>query len=212
MKKNMIVALAAMTLWTGANAQNPVKLPTAKQEGGMPLMEALHKRHSERTFSNKAISDATLSQVLWAACGINRKDEKRITAPSAMNKQDIVVYVCRKEGAWKYNAQQHSLEPVCKEDLRKYVAGRQEAVAEAPIMLVLCSDHTKFGEVGSSQHDIMGALDCGYVSQNIALACTSLGMNTVPRMTMDQDAVRKALNLPSTTQLLINHPIGYPEK
>lgn len=208
----MIVALAAMAMWTGAHAQTPVKLPSPKQEGGMPLMEALQKRHSERTFSEKPISDATLSQILWAACGINRKDSKRITAPSAMNKQDIVVYVCRKDGAWKYNPEGQSLEPASKEDLRKYVAGRQEAVANAPVMLVLCSDHTKFGETGNSQqHEILGAVDCGYVSQNIALACTSLGINTVPRMTMDQDALRKALALPATTQLLINHPIGYPQ-
>ena len=161
-----------------------------------------------RDFSDKAVSDADLSELLWAACGINRPDTKKITAPSAINAQDILVYVCTKDGAWLYVPDGNSLQKVSDKDLRSAVAGRQEAVAVAPVSLVLVSDRTKFGDRAKGA-DMMGAIDSGYVSQNICLACTALGLATVPRMTMDKETLAKELHLDENKTLLINHPVGY---
>lgn len=198
----------ATTSCQNANASDKRLLPTPTKSAKMTLMESLQQRHSVRDFSDKAVSDADLSELLWAACGINRPDTKKITAPSAINAQDIMVYVCTKDGAWIYAPDGNSLKKVSDKDLRPAVAGRQESVAVAPVCLVLVSDRTKFGDHANAA-DMMGAVDAGYVSQNICLACIALGLATVPRMSMDKETLAKELNLDENKTLIINHPVGY---
>ena len=122
-----------------------------------------------------------------------------------------MVYVVRKDGAYRYDPQQNILVNVSGKDLRKAVAGRQEAVAAAPLCLVLASDHKKFGDHKNGT-ERMGCIDSGYVSENIALMCTALGLNTVPRMSMDSEILRTELKLDADTDLLLNHPVGYAPK
>ena len=198
----------ATTSCQNANASDTRSLPAPAKSAKMTLMEALQQRHSVRDFSDKAVSDADLSELLWAACGINRPDTKKITAPSAINAQDILVYVCTKDGAWLYIPDGNSLKKVSDKDLRPAVAGRQESVAVAPGNLVLVSDRTKFGDRAKGA-ETMGAIDAGYVSQNICLACTALGLATVPRGTMDKETLAKELQLDENKTLLLNHPVGY---
>ncbi len=206
--KKILFALAALAMTGSLQAQN-ITLPAPQPSTSMTLMEALSARHSGRSFSDKAISDQVLSQVLWAACGINRPETGKITAPSAINAQDILVYVVRADGAYRYEPKTHSLTKVSSEDLRGAVAGRQSFAATAPVSLLLVSDHSKFGDhLNGAQR--MGAIDAGYVSENIALACAALGLENVPRMTMDGDALRKTLNLNDTYDLVLNQQIGYP--
>ena len=198
----------ATTSCQNANASDTRSLPSPTKSAKMTLMEALQQRHSVRDFSDKAVSDADLAELLWAASGINRPDTKKITAPSAINAQDILMYVCTKDGAWLYVADGNLLKKVSDKDLRAAVAGPQESVAIAPVSLVLVSDRTKFGDRAKGA-DTMGAIDAGYVSQNICLACTALGLATVPRMTMDKETLAKELQLDETKTLLVNHPVGY---
>ena len=173
-------------------------------------MQALQNRHSSREFADKQVPDNVLSTVLWAACGINRPSEGKITAPSAINAQDIQVYVVRKDGAYLYKPEDNSLQKVSSKDLRSAVAGRQSFAADAPVSLVLVSNHNKFGghSNGASR---MGVVDAGYVSENICLACSALGLNTVPRMTMDSETLKKELNLDDNYDFVINSQIGYPK-
>ena len=208
-KTSIFTALSFMTVAVVAAGQSDTRsLPAPTKSAKMTLMESLQQRHSVRDFSDKAVSDADLSELLWAACGINRPDTKKITAPSAINAQDILVYVCTKDGAWLYVPDGNSLQKVSDKDLRPAVAGRQEAVAVAPVSLVLVSDRTKFGDRAKGA-EVMGAIDAGYVSQNICLACTALGLATVPRMTMDKETLAKELHLDENKTLLVNHPVGY---
>jgi len=207
MKKNFILCIA-MTMLTGCVTAQDIQLPEPDKSAKMTLMEALQQRASSREFSDKEVSDAVLSQVLWAACGINRPGEKKITAPSAINAQDILVYVARKDGAYLYQPETNTLKMVCDEDVRKMVAGQQEFAATAPVSLILVSDKTKFGD-RSSGADLMGNIDSGYVSENICLVCTALGLKTVPRMSMDKEALAKALKLTDSQVLLLNNPIGW---
>ena len=158
---------------------------------GTSLMAALSQRKSTREFSEKELSLTDLSGLLWAANGINRPESGKRTAPSAMNKQDIKVYVCMKEGSYLYNPQKQTLVLISEEDSRQKT--------DAPVMLVLVSD-TK---------DNWGALDAGIVSQNISLYCSAVQLATVPRGSMDQEALRKALKLADNQQLYLNHPVGY---
>lgn len=208
-KTSIFTAMSFVAVAVVAAGQSDTRsLPAPTKSAKMTLMESLQQRHSVRDFSDKAVSDADLSELLWAACGINRPDTKKITAPSAINAQDILVYVCTKDGAWLYVPDGNSLQKVSDKDLRPAVAGRQEAVAVAPVSLVLVSDRTKFGDRAKGA-EVMGAIDAGYVSQNICLACTALGLATVPRMTMDKETLAKELHLDENKTLLVNHPVGY---
>ena len=204
MRRLYIVAII-MIAHLSCMAQSKVELPAPVASGGMGLFEVLQKRASIREYSDKDISDKTLSQVLWAACGKNRPDG-RITAPSAVNAQDVVVYVCKANGAFLYDAQNDTLVQVSKKDLRKAVAGRQEFAAKAPVSLVLVSNLEKLPRA----NEMLGAMDVGYVSENICLACTALGLATVPRATMDIEVLNNELGLGEKQVPMLNNPVGYP--
>ncbi len=197
---------SAMTM-----AQNSVKiLPTPNKQVAMSLFDALQTRHSVRAYQDKDVDDVALAQVLWAACGYNRVADKKITAASAINAQDIEVYVVKKDGAYRYDVDANMLVKLTSKDLRLSVAGRQQGVAKAPVMLVLASNLSKFSMLNDSTAAVrLGTLDAGYVSQNIYLACTALKLGTVARATMDADALKKEMGLADDRLLLLNHPIGW---
>lgn len=203
--RNLFIVAFIMTAHLSCMAQSKVELPAPVASGGMGLFEVLQKRASIREYSDKDISDKTLSQVLWAACGKNRPDG-RITAPSAVNAQDVMVYVCKADGAFLYDAQNNTLVQVSKKDLRKAVAGRQEFAAKAPVSLVLVSNLEKLPRA----NQMLGAMDVGYVSENICLVCTALGLATVPRATMDIETLKKELGLGEKQVPMLNNPVGYP--
>ena len=206
MKKIIIFALAL--IMTGSiQAQEVITLPQPEiSKLSMSLGDALQQRRSARSYSEQEISMQTLSTILWAACGVSDPKTGKITAPSAINMQDIKVYVCSKDGVCLYNAKANTLTKVSGKDIREAIAGKMQPFAKtAPISLVLVStkDSDRF------PNDKYGAMDAGYVSQNIYLACTALGMKTVARAMMDYDTLKQELNLPETSYLELNHPIGY---
>ena len=173
----------------------------------MSVMQALKQRRSERSYADTELSNQQLSTILWAACGISDEKTGKITAPSAMNKQDITLYVACKDGAWRYDNKANSLIKVSKKDLRGAVASRQEFAAKAPVSIVIVSDQSKYGNKALE----FGSMSAGYVSQNIYLACTAMGLSTVARATMDEDTLRKEQGLKDTDRLMLNHPIGVKE-
>lgn len=207
MKRFYAIAIALM-IGAGAFAQDVIRLPQPKWDdnngGKATLVEVLKNRRSEREYSKDALSDQVLSNVLWAACGINRPAEKKITAPSAINAQDVIVFVCRSDGAFRYDALNNTLIKVSSKDLRKDVAANQAFSAVAPVSLVLVSDLNKF----RSPRAELGAMDAGYVSENICLICTAMGLKTVPRATMNKEVLAKELGLIDNQILELNHPIG----
>lgn len=193
-----------------ALAAPPVQLPEPNKNVGATLMDVLQKRASVREFSDQEISAETLSLLLWAACGINREDG-RLTAPSAINAQDIRLYVLRKDGAYLYQPRENQLQQVTDQDLRPAIAGRQASVAKAPVTLLMVSDQTRFGNRRNGAQ-LMGSFDAAYVSENICLAATALGLATVPRMQMDKEALKAGLHLADTDLPLLNNPVGWPAK
>lgn len=207
MKKLFLTSCLIMATTFFVSAQN-VKLPEPDKNVSMTLYQALQQRKSVREYSTKDIDDMKLSQLLWAAVGINRPDG-HLTAPTAINAQDITVYVCRKDGAYLYVAKGNTLQKVSDKDLRKSVASAQAFAADAPISLVIVTDNAKFRGGSTNGPTISGAIDAGYVSQNIDLACEALGLCTVPRATMDKEALKKELKLTDSQNPILNHPIGY---
>jgi SagB-type dehydrogenase family enzyme len=188
-----------------------IKLEAPDKAGGAPLMQVLNSRKSDRAFAPDKLKDKDLSSLLWAANGINRTDGKR-TAPSAMNAQDVDVYVIMPEGAYLYDAKAHALNPVAAGDYRAAVAGGQDFVKTAPLSLVLVSDLTRLSKTPDENTRLMGAVDAGIVSQNISIACAGLGLATVPRASMDKAALKTALKLTDAHLILMNSPVGYPKK
>lgn len=207
--KNLIISLLAICSMGYMQAQDlkPIQLNAPTPKGGLTVMEAFAQRQSTRSFTEE-LSTQELSDLLWAANGINRPDKGMRTAPSALNYQDIDIYVCKKEGAYLYNAKTNKLEPIIAEDLRGWVAGQQAFVKSAPVVLVLVSDLSKMRGGNTESNRMIGAMDAGIVSENISIACAGLGFVTVPRASMDKEELSRKLQLKDSQILLLNHPVG----
>jgi len=190
-------------------ADSIIKLLEPDKTLNVSLMQALTDRASQREFADKSLSLEDLSSLLWAANGVNREDGKR-TAPSAVNAQDIDIYVCMASGAYLYDAKESQLTRITSEDLRPAVCGKQPM--EAPVFLVMIADLSRYPEGLASQRQLVesfAAMDAGYVSGNIELYCAAAKLATVPRASMDKEALAKALNLKDTQIPLLNNPVGY---
>ena len=190
-------------------ADKVIKLPKPNLNRTGTVMKALSERHSTREFASKALNLSDLSDLLWAANGINRSDSGKRTAPSALNKQDVDVYVILPEGSYLYDAKNHQLTLVAEGDYRDAVAGGQDFVKAAPLSLVLVSDVSRFGDAQKTQNQVVGALDVGIVSQNISLFCSAAKLATVPRGSMDATQLKKVLKLKDAQIPMLNHPVGY---
>ena len=119
MKKNLLYLLAAGLSGTAfLHAADTVKLDQPDLERGAPIMKALSDRQSIRSFSEKALSQKDLSDLLWAANGINRQESGKRTAPSAMNRQDVKIYICTKNASYLYDHKAHAMIPVNDGDVR----------------------------------------------------------------------------------------------
>lgn len=190
---------------------SPIKLPPPQTDGGKPLMQVLKARQSAREYGSEKLPPQVLSNLLWAAWGINRPDGHR-TAPSASNKQEIDVYVVMPEGAYIYDAKAHALNPVASGDLRA-VTGTQPFPATAALNLVYVADMTKTGRpVTDPQQAMNVGADAGYISANAYLYCASEGLATVVRASVDKGALGKALKLRETQVIVLAQSVGYPKK
>ena len=210
--KTLLCVLTALFMGMGslyAQSLKPIKLNAPNKDRGSAIMKALADRRSEREFADKKLSLQDLSDLLWAANGVNRPDGKR-TAASALNKQDISIYAIMEEGSYLYDAKTHQLTPVASGDFRPLIGGQQTFVNKAPLCLLMVSDISLFG--GGERAKITAALDAGIVSQNIMLFCSGCCLSTVPRASMDVAGLKKALKLTDNQLPLINNPVGYPKK
>ncbi len=176
---------------------------------GFPVMTALSLRASATGFDTTSLNLQDMSDLLWAANGINRPESGKRTAPSARNSQDIDVYAVMKSGAYLYNPIKHCLDFITGGDYRALVAGRQENFAVAPLFCVMVSDFSRFSSGNDSSKMVIAAYDAGIVSQNISIFCSSVGLETRVRATMDQEKLREILKLKDSQHLMLNNPVGY---
>jgi SagB-type dehydrogenase family enzyme len=196
-----------MCLAGSINAQEFIQLVPPQKTGGMPLMETLAKRSSARAFASRDLSDQQMSDLLWAAFGVNRPDGKR-TAPSSRNNQETDIYVLLQQGVYIYNAEAHQLNRLMEEDIRE-LGGTQEFVKDAPVTLVLIADLTRIAQGGTGDKLQTAYIDAGYISQNIYLYCTSEGLATGARGLVDRPALGDKLGLKETQAIIIAHSVGY---
>lgn len=209
---SLITALAALGLSAAPLAARDIALPAPQKTGGMPLMDALSKRATSRSFDSKReLSQQQLSNLLWAAWGVNRADGKR-TAPSANNKREIDIYVLLKQGAYRYDAKAHSLVAVADgKDIRE-LGGTQSFAKDAPVTLVLVADLSKLSQKTEAAKREVAAVNAGFIAQNIYLHCASEGLVTGTRMNIDREKLAPALSLKNTQWTVIANSVGYAKK
>lgn len=192
------------------DAATAIALPPAAREGGMPLMEAIALRRSSREFAGDPLPLPVLSNLLWAAWGTNRPGGGR-TAPSALDAQEIEVYVALPQGAYRYDADAHALQLVAAADLRR-VTGYQDFVDEAPLDLVYVADHRRMAMVPVAQRESYASVAAGAVAQNVYLFAAANGLATVLRAWIDREAIAGALGLAHDQQVLLSQTVGYPAR
>jgi len=208
------LALAVMLVCstvTSAQELKPIRLLKPQTDGGRPLMQVLKDRRSQRAFSSKKLPDQVLSNLLWAAFGLNRPDSGKRTAPSAVNWQEIDIYVALAEGLYLYDASTHILKPVLAEDIRA-VTGSQPFVQEVPVNLVYVADFSRMGKTTPAEKDFYSAADTGFISQNVYLYCSSEGLATVVRGLIDRATLAKVMKLRMDQKIILAQSVGYPKK
>ncbi|MEA1912241.1 MAG: nitroreductase family protein [candidate division WOR-3 bacterium] len=189
----------------------PIKLMQPQMDAGRPLMQVLKDRKSSREFSSEKLSLQTLSNLLWAAFGVNRPSSGKRTAPSAVNWQEIDIYVATADELYLYDAMKHLLMPILNEDIRA-LTGTQRFVKDAPINFVFVADFSKMGRAGTEEKNFYSATDTGFISQNVYLYCASEGLATVVRGSIDRDALSKAMKLQPDQKIILAQTVGYPKK
>jgi len=205
----VLVILLASTTSAFAQELKSIQLPGPRMTGGRPLMEVLKDRHSSREFSEQELPLPVLSDLLWAAFGINRPDVKKRTAPSAVNWQEIDIYVATAGGLFLYDAEAHALHQILSEDIRE-MTGPQAFVKDAPMNLVYVADYAKMGERSEDDKRFYSGADVGFIGQNVYLFCASEGLATVIRGRVDRTPLAEAMNLRPDQHIILAQTVGYP--
>jgi hypothetical protein len=205
----MLVLLPSGAGIAQVEAPADIELPPPQREGGRPLMEVIADRASFREFSGQELSTQVLSNLLWAAAGINRPEEDKRTAPSTLNWQEVALYAVTREGAFEYDAAANQLRGVAGGDLRA-LTGVQDFVADAPLNLLFIADVTKMRGVDPGDRALYMGADAAFMSQNAYLYCASVGLATVVRASIDREALSGALGLPETHEIVLAQTVGFP--
>jgi SagB-type dehydrogenase family enzyme len=206
-----LIALLLSSSTPMAQELKPIELPKPQSDGGRPLMQVLKDRHTTRAFSTEKLPAQLLSNLLWAAFGINRPTTGGRTAPSAMNWQEIDIYVATADGLFLYDAKANLLKTVVKEDVRA-LTGSQTFVKEAPVNLIYVSDLARTNRASSEDRDLYTGADAGFISQNVYLFCASEGLATVVRGSVDRPALAKAMKLRPEQRIVLAQSVGKPKQ
>jgi len=214
-KKVLILGVSIYFLslsFTCAQELKQIQLPSPQTEIGKPLMQVLLNRHSVRSFDVKQLPIQELSNLLWAAYGINRPESDHRTVPSAMNWQEYDVYVVLQEGIYFYNAKLNSLEPIVSGDFREF-AGKQDFVKTAPLNLIYVANYSRISKSGDLTEDqkTFSLVDAGFIAENVYLYCSSQGLAVVVRGMVDHVKLTEILKLKPEQKVILTQTVGYPK-
>jgi hypothetical protein len=186
-----------------------IKLNQPDLKKGVPMMEALSKRKTERNLSDKKLTQQQLSEVLWAADGVNRPDGKR-TSPAAMAKYAVDIYVVLPEGVYLYDVAKHELTLITKGDFRKE-SGMQDFVYVASVNLVYVLNLKNWQDMSrpilEQKRDRWIDVELGCIAQNVHLYCASEGLGTVIRGMIDEKKFSEVIKV-KPEQILMAQTVG----
>jgi nitroreductase len=185
-------------------------LPAPRSTGGMPLMDALKLRRSTRAYSERPLESQVLSDLLWAADGVNRPSGDR-TAPYWRHIMVIDIYAAMADGVWLYEPKAHALLPHVTNDLRAET-GTQDFVGVAPLDLVYVAHGERMSDVGPEERRLFASADACFIGQDVYLFCASAGLATVFRGSANQVKLGAALNLPDGQFVTFAQTVGYPRE
>jgi nitroreductase len=213
----MIKKISVLICFLGLNSaffvsnSQDITLPAPDKAGGKPLMQALNERQSVRTFTKENLTLNQLSDLLWAGWGINRPDDKKRTAPSSRNVQEIDVYVALQSGLYLYDAELNKLKQIHNRD----ISGTQDFVAGAPLNLVYVAD---LGKMGKKEGDVINESDLlssyantGFIAQNVYLYCASANLGCVIRAMIPTDKLASEMGLRSNQVIVLSQTVGVPK-
>lgn len=212
--RTLAVSIFVFTIFTASIKAQEIKtiqLPSPQKEIGKPLMQVLNLRKSSRSFTEKPLSMQELSNLLWAAFGVNRSESGKRTAPSARNWQEIDIYLTTAEGVFIYDAKVNSLKQISTEDMRAQ-AGKQDYVKDAPLNLIYVADLNKTGDASQEDKLLYSGADTGFIAENVYLYCASQGLGVVVRGMVDRDMLSKKLNLKSGQKIILAQTVGYEKQ
>lgn len=204
------IALATMGPTVG-RANEVIQLPPAQTEGGKPLMEALKMRRTIRTFDTRPLPPQVLSNLLWAAGGINRPESSLRTAPSWRGWAHVDLYITMPDGVWLYDPKEHRLVLHVKEDLRAATTTEQPFVKVAPLNIVYVSDGDKMKEISDENSVIASVADASMIAQNVYIFCASEGLATVIRGLVPRLQLAKKMKLRPNQRIYLAQTVGYPQ-
>lgn len=207
----LAAVVAASTPSIAAAQAAAVNLPAPHTAGGKPLMDALRARRSTREYADRGLSPQVLSDLLWAAWGINRAESGLRTAPSSHEYLDIDLYLAMADGVWLYDAKAHRLMRHMTDDLRSETTTGQAFVKTAPLNIVYVSDAARMGAVSDAQRLLNGVADSAVIAQNVYLFCASAGLATVLRGSVPGARLAKRLNLAPSQAIYLAQSVGYPK-
>ena len=210
----ILTSLAILSVSLSLIAQD-ITLPAPDRKGGKPLMQALNERQTTRTFTEDKLSQQQLSDLLWAAWGINRADQKKRTAPSAMNYQEMDLYVSLPGGLYLYVAETNTLKMINNKDLRK-TTGTQSYVNNAALNLVYVADMGRAGKKEGVKIDdsdlLMSYSDAAFMAQNVYLYCASASLGCVVRGSIPKEKLAVEMGLRSNQIIILAQTVGIPKK
>ncbi len=200
-------------------ALKPIKLLLPQMDIGRPLMQVLKDRKTIRKYSDKNISDQDISNILWAAFGINRPEKGYRTAPSAVNWQVIDIYVILETGLYLYEPKAHQLNPIFAGDIRAetthLMQPNRKYILKAPLTFIFVADSAKRNmlslTISEYERDMYAANDTGYISQNVYLYCASEGLGTVVRGMVDREKLHKVMGLRGDQKIILTQSVGHPK-
>ncbi|HUJ86407.1 MAG TPA: nitroreductase family protein [Burkholderiales bacterium] len=204
-----LLALGALAVLPGqAWAQQARALPAPRKAHGKPLMQALQLRRSIREYAQRPIPEQVLSDLLWAAYGVNRPSGDR-TAPYWRHVMVIDVYAAMADGVWLYEPRQHALQPHLAVDIRRET-GTQDFVAAAPLDLVYAVHGERMKDVSPEERRLYGSVDAAFAGQNVYLYCASEGLATVFRGSLDHEKLGRTMRLGEGQFVAFAQSVGYP--
>jgi nitroreductase len=183
-------------------------LPRPRKEGGWPLLSALRLRRSTREYANRPLAPQVLSDLLWAAFGVNRESGEQ-TVPYWRHVMVIDVCIAMADGVWRYEPKPHSLTRLSREDIRAQT-GSQDFVAAAPLNLIYVAHGERMAELPREQRRLYASVDSAFIGQNVYLFCASEGLATVFRGAVDYPCLEKTLGLPPDQFVTFAQTVGYP--
>jgi nitroreductase len=193
-----------------AQESGVVELPPPRTDGGKPLIQALRLRRSIREYADKPLAAQVLSDLLWAAFGINRPAIGDRTAPYWRHVMVIDIYAAMADGVWLYEPKRHALIPHLSTDIRAQT-GTQDFVGTAPLNLIYVAHGERMQDISAEDRRLYASVDTGFIGQNVYLFCASEGLASVFRGAVDYQTLAKAMKLGAGQFVTFAQTVGYPK-